>query len=207
VTLRCALTAFAITLVAVSVLPAQSAPPVNQSRGFQLFNVSSRHLLTNRVDCWVDTQIQLCGQDPSIDGIVGGLWPKGTFYSYMFNSGLQLAGIIGSDGGTWAGDTTGAYFFNMRGGSNAEDAQPIVYRGNSADLTAWPDAAKVSGNLFHPSLVGSVSASQGDAWWISWEGNPLGCTEPDPPAGGKRSVLLSHRGGVRRPGRAVDRHQ
>ncbi|HEV8124780.1 MAG TPA: hypothetical protein VGP80_11080 [Gemmatimonadales bacterium] len=172
-TLRCALATFAITLIAASALPAQSAPPVKKSRGFQLFNVSSRHLLTNRVDCWVDTEIQLCGQDPGIDGIVGGLWPKGTFNNYMFNSGLQLAGIIGSDGGPWAGDTTGVFFFDPRGtSSEGEEVQPIVYRGNAADAAAWPDAAKVSGSLYHPSLVGSVSASEGDAWWLSWDGNP-----------------------------------
>ena len=129
--------------------------------------------------------------------IGGGFWPKGTPDQYMFNSGLQLAGIIGADGGAWAGDTVGAFFFDPKG--TTEHGEPVnvripgspnqgLYNSSRADdLAEWPDAACVpngddTANFFDPALqtdVGNVAnpncrkfASQQDVWFLSWEGNP-----------------------------------
>ena len=113
------------------------------------------------------------------------MWPKGTADNYVFNSGLQVAGTIGADGGPWAGDTTGVFFFDSRGTIQSGDqAQPIYNTIDNADRTfieAGSDpvalAARVplgdaNEDLFNPILRGRATASQGDVWWLSWDGNP-----------------------------------
>jgi len=168
---------FALTIllaVAPLALPAQSTSPVHKTRGFQLFGFSTRRILTNRVDCWVNSMSELCGQNPFVDGVAGGTWPKGTYDVYLYNSGLQVAGVIGPDGGPWAGDTSGAFFFDAKGTTvHGAEFEPVVYRGNAGDVAAWPDAALVTGSLYHPTLIGKPGASEGDAWWVSWEGEPV----------------------------------
>ncbi len=94
------------------------------------------------------------------------------------------------DGGPWAGDTAGAFFFDPKGTTeHGEQVQPIYNAANPADLAAWPEAACVpfgdeSQTLFDDLLSQDVtntdptysypcrkSASQGDVWFMSWEGN------------------------------------
>ncbi|MEP7327217.1 MAG: hypothetical protein ABI836_14800 [Gemmatimonadota bacterium] len=46
---------------------------------------------------------------------------------------------------------------------------------SSEDVSAWPAEGLVpSGpnSLFHPLVQGAVSASEGDVWWLMWEGDP-----------------------------------
>ncbi len=60
--------------------------------------------------------------------------------------------------------------------------EPIYNTSNAADLADLPLAAYVpfgdeSADLFNPLLTGSASerrkqASQGDVWWMSWDGDP-----------------------------------
>ena len=75
--------------------------------------------------------------------------------------------------------------------------RPIFNSNDPEDLANWPAAAYVpagdaSQELFHPVLRGRASASSGDVWWLSWEGNPAltGRTARTHPLG----VLLEQRG-------------
>ena len=36
-----------------------------------------------------------------------------------------------------------------------------------------PEEPNEADNLFHPFLRGRVAASEGDVWWLTWDGNPL----------------------------------
>ncbi len=110
---------------------------------------------------------------------------------------LQVAGVIGTDGGPWANDTTGGFFFDATGQlPNNESVQPIYNATSIADVAAWPGAACVpqaatdsaAASVFDlllqvDSTTGATgggsgipycrrSASQGDIWFMSWEGNP-----------------------------------
>jgi hypothetical protein len=125
----------------------------------------------------------------------------------VFNSGLQIAGIIGANANPeWAGDTTGAFFFDPKGTTqHGEQVEPIYNTTNPEDNAFISDttatcnevclAAKVpSGDanqdLFFPLLRGRNAASQGDVWWLSWDGNPsLTAGRPHP-----LGVLVEQRG-------------
>ena len=61
-------------------------------------------------------------------------------------------------------------------------------RPTPADLAIWPAAARVpqgdaTEDLFDPVLRGAPSASQGDVWWLTWDGNPERLGLPAAPAG------------------------
>jgi hypothetical protein len=201
---RGALTAALIALAIAVLLPsvANALPkPGAKPRGFRLFARSGSVLgaLTgNRVYCGLATDGRVCVDSTNSSTIGGGFWPKGTPDQYVFNSGLQLAGIIGTDGGAWAGDTVGAFFFDPKG--TTEHGEPVnanvgannviqgLYNSSRADdLAEWPDAACVpngdnTANFFDQALQtdpGNVAnpscrkfASQQDVWFLSWEGNP-----------------------------------
>ncbi|MEO8225532.1 MAG: hypothetical protein ABI661_12075, partial [Gammaproteobacteria bacterium] len=123
----------------------------------------------------------ICRDTTGSGFIPGGYWPKGTIDRYVFGSGLQVAGIIGGarTENPWAGDTTGAFFFNTGGPQNGEQAQPIYNSTDHRDAANWPAAALVpdepneADNLFNPLLRGHVAASEGDLWWVFWDGDPL----------------------------------
>src|SRR5213594_1548213 len=72
----------------------------------------------NRFFCGINNIGELC-VDPNNSPIVGGgFWPKGTPDQYIFNSGLQLAGVVSTlpaDGFPWRGDTVVAFFMDPRG--------------------------------------------------------------------------------------------
>ena len=92
----------------------------------------------------------------------------------------------------FAGDTAGAFFNNTAGGDNGEEVRPIFASADATDAADWPDDARVpcaagtdggalrrpgaghdpQGDLFDPPLQGGIAASQGDVWFVSWEGNP-----------------------------------
>ncbi len=74
------------------------------------------------------------------------------------------------------------------------EVRPIFSSADPADFAAWPDEARVpcsatntdpaspcltnglgtdpAGDLFAPPLQGAIAASQGDLWFMSWEGDP-----------------------------------
>lgn len=111
----------------------------------------------------------------------GGFWPKGTLDQYMFKSGLQVSGIIAgakSASNPWGSDTTGGFFFDPTGAKiHGAGLTPLYNSHNLVTAANWPDYARVpsdgaASSLFDASLRGRVSASEGDLWYLAWEGDP-----------------------------------
>ena len=165
----------------VTALPTSSLArprPGKPANGFRLFAKAIGAMTINRIYCGISTTGEICVDSLNSSTIGGGFWPKGTGDQYVFNSGLQLAGIIGPDANPeWQGDTTMAQLFQPRGDNHGEEVEKIYNAADPDDLANWPEAAKVplgdaSENVFDPLLRGRNSASQGDVWFVSWEGNP-----------------------------------
>ena len=170
--------AFALA-VALPALAAAKPEPGTKPRGFRLLSGAIGAMQVNRVFCGLATNGTICVNAAGSSTVGGANWPRGTANQYIFNTGLQLAGIIGPDGGPWAGDTTGAFFFNPRGGGNGTQVRELFDASDASDLANWPTAAYVpttaSGDegaaLYSDLLQGTKQASQGDVWWVSWEGD------------------------------------
>jgi len=170
--------ALALAAVAPSVASAKPSPGAQPRRGFRLFARPLGAMTINRIYCGLSSTGEVCVDSSGSSTIGGGFWPKGTGDQYIFNSGLQIAGKVGPDGGPWAGDITGAFLFDPKGTTqHGEQVQPIYNSSNPADAAAWPAAAMVpqgdaNETIFNPVLRGRVAASQGDVWWLTWDGNP-----------------------------------
>lgn len=177
----------ALALAAVTPTIAAAKPePGAKSRGFRLFARSLGALTINRVYCGLTSDGQICVDSLNSSTIGGGYWPKGSIDQYVFQSGVQVAGIIGADGGDWAGDTTGAFFVDTKGlTEHGAEVEPIYNSTSSDDFATWPTAGMVplgdaSADIFHPLLQTDPSkpdgrrrqASQGDIWTLMWDGNP-----------------------------------
>jgi hypothetical protein len=187
----------AFGLVAALPTPSAARPrPGKPSQGFRLFSKATGALTVNRIYCGLGSAGEICVDSLNSSTIGGGFWPKGTADQYVFNSGLQLAGIIGPDANPeWAGDTTAGQLFSPRGDNVGEQVEPIYNASDPDDLANWPEAAKVplgdaNENLYDPLLRGRVSASQGDVWFLSWEGNPSFSAGREHPLG----VMVEQRG-------------
>ena len=188
--LRCAaLAALALALSSSLAEPAAAAPKPGRT-GFRLFASAVNVFSVNRVQCRVFSDGTICATGSSTVG--GGIWPRGTADQYVFGSGVNIAGIIEAGDRSvngFAGDTAGAFFNNTAGGNNGEEVRPIFDSNDAADAAVWPDEARVpcavgstsaacaglggdaQGDLFDPALQGSLAASQGDLWFMTWEGN------------------------------------
>jgi len=185
--------AAALALSAVAASTAAAKPRPGKPGNFRLFSNAQNVFVTNRVQCRVFSSGQICATGSSTVG--GGIWPRGTADQYVFGSGINLAGVIAPGDKAvngFAGDTAGAFFNNTAGGDNAEEVRPIFASADPTDAGAWPDEARVpceattvvgpcvdlslgadpGGALFSPPLQGNIAASQGDLWFMSWEGNP-----------------------------------
>jgi hypothetical protein len=200
--------ALAVAAMAPSTATAAAAKPKPGATkaGFRLFARSLGALTINRVLCGLATTGEVCVDSTNSSTIGGGFWPKGTADQYVFNSGLQIAGIIGPEAPAWAGDTTGAFFFDPKGTTqHGEQVEPIYNSTNPDDNAFISDtsgtcnevcrAAKVplgdaNADLFFPLLQGRTAASQGDVWWLSWDGNPTQSAGRPHPLG----VLVEQRG-------------
>jgi len=169
--------ALAVTLPG---LAAAKPEPGYQQRGFRLLAGAIGAMQINRVFCGLSSLGQICVNAAGSSTVGGANWPRGTADQYIFNTGLQVAGTISNPGGVWDGDTTGAFFFNPRGGGNGTQVRPIYNGSDPADVASWPEAAYVpteaSGDegaaLYSPLLQGQKQASQSDQWWVTWEGDP-----------------------------------
>ncbi|HJR15558.1 MAG TPA: hypothetical protein VJ808_01795, partial [Gemmatimonadales bacterium] len=193
----------ALLILGLLVLPdlasSEARPrPGARTGGFRLYARALAALTINRVYCGLAATGEICRDSTGSGFAGGGFWPKGTANQYVFNSGLQLAGVIDPAAGfEWAGDTSSATFYNSAGGSDGEPVRPIHNAGDPVDLAGWPEAARVpkggaSEELFSPLLRDRSSASQGDVWWLSWDGNAAltSATTRQHPLG----VLLEQRG-------------
>jgi len=189
-----------------AVAPAKPKPGVPGKRGFRLFARTLGAMTVNRVLCGLNSDGEVCVDSTNSSTIGGGFWPKGTADQYVFNSGLQIAGIIGSDANPeWVGDTTGAFFFDPKGTTqHGEQVEPIYNTSGADDFAFISDpaatdpvaiAARVpngdaTADLYNPLLRGRTAASQGDVWWLSWDGNPsLNAGRPHP-----LGILVEQRG-------------
>jgi hypothetical protein len=158
-----------------SVVAAKPAPRPGR-RALNLFATSGLLLEANRIQCGLDNTGQVCVAFSGSPVGGGGFWPKGTPDQYIFNSGLQLAGIVDPAAGfSWAGDTAGAFFFDPRGDQQSGDPLGQIYNSlDPADLNAWPTAAVVrDAGVYNDVLLGQKRISDGDSWVRYWEGNPV----------------------------------
>ena len=155
------------------------SPEAKRARGqndsFSLFAGPTAVLTGNQLQCGLNNNGQICTDvfDSPTGG--GGFWPVGSPNAYIFNTGLQIAGIIQEDGGPWANDTTAAFFFDPKGTTQHGTAITNIFDSlNPDDLANWPDEAKieVGDPLFQPVLWGRNAASQQDSWVKYWDGDP-----------------------------------
>ncbi|NJD10382.1 MAG: hypothetical protein FIB01_08030, partial [Gemmatimonadetes bacterium] len=185
---------WAVALLALVLLPsfagAQSTQEKHRAQRERqsLFNLAagpSVVLQVNQYQCGLVNTGDTCTDvfDSPTGG--GGFWPTGSANQYMFNSGLQVTGIIPKSANfTWAGDTTGAFFMDASG--LRAHGTPITNIYNSLDaedLANWPTPGSVpdfpflSGivddtALYAGVLLGRKSVSQQDTWVAYWDGDP-----------------------------------
>src|SRR3989454_5423763 len=171
---------FAVLVVgATAASSVAAAKPIKPTRprAMNLFSSAGYLFEVNRQQCGLknDGEVWVAFSGSPVGG--GGFWPKGTPDQYIFNSGLQIAGVIpdtaagGKSAFQWAGDTVGAFFFDARGDQGAGEGLTLAYsRLDPNDVAAWPNGAKVRDPaLYHPQLLGQPAVSQGDVWMRYWE--------------------------------------
>jgi hypothetical protein len=115
----------------------------------------------------------------------GGYWPAGSPDAYVFGSGLQIAGIVGTDGGPWAADTAGAFFYDAGGTQTSGTEITGVYDSTEPeDLAAWPaDGLITAEGPFRTADVGRSAISSQDTWVRYWDGDPNRLSGRDHPIG------------------------
>ncbi|MGH7701761.1 MAG: hypothetical protein ACREMO_01595, partial [Gemmatimonadales bacterium] len=155
---------------------AAARPKPGAKSGFRLFATAEYRIQVNRVNCRLQSNLGICSTGSSTVG--GGSWPKGTADGYVFAGGVGIAGIIdpASPGNIWAGDTTGASFF-AETGDNGTEIIPINTSVDPVDAANWPASAFVpqgdsTANFYSNTLQGLLAASQEDAYFLSWDGDP-----------------------------------
>jgi hypothetical protein len=143
---------------------------------FRLFQGSpSTSIEVNRVYCGLTDAGNVCTDVTGSPVLGGGSWPRGTPDQYIFNTGVQVAGVIPADAGfAWAGDTVGAWAIDTRGPAEHMQTLTTIFSSlNADDLANWPDQAVVRDtSLYDSSLVGRSAISQQDTWVRYWDGNP-----------------------------------
>src|SRR5882762_3715930 len=157
--------------------PALAGPrPGVQRRALNLFSGILGRQNANQFDCGLNAFGEVCVDPQGSTTVGGGFWPKGTPDQYVFNSGLQVAGIVDPAAGfSWQGDTAGAFFFDPRGDQIAGDPLGQIYNSlDPADLNAWPTGAIVRDPaIYDVNLLGQKKISDGDSWVRYWEGSPV----------------------------------
>ena len=203
---RLVLALIALSASVVSLANAEPGKP--RKPGFRLFASAERTLATNRIACHIGSDGQLCASGSSTVGggiWPKGTSDQYIFATGLQIAGIVDAALPKAQNG-FAGDTAGAMFYNTALGSgNGVEVRPIFSSGNPADVASWPNEARVpcspatnvsplpvpparcaelglggdpTGDLFNPALQGSVAASQGDDWFLSWEGDPSQLSGP-----------------------------
>jgi hypothetical protein len=181
--------------LALAVSTAEATPRPRARRVLQLFSGFLGRQDVNRFDCGLNAVGMVCVDPGGSTTVGGGFWPKGTPDQYVFNSGLQLAGIVDPSvaGFAWAGDTVGAFFFDPKGTTEHGDRLSLVWSSlDGSDNANWPRDAYVPNDtsLFNPVLIGLKAASQQDTWSRYWDGNPQQNAGRKHPLG----VLVNQRG-------------
>ncbi|MEJ2547196.1 MAG: hypothetical protein P8125_05195, partial [Gemmatimonadota bacterium] len=142
-------------------------------QSLSLFSSSSLTLRGNQVQCGLRSNGDVCTNVTNSPTAAGGAWPAGTPNAYIFNTGLQIAGIMDENAGQWANDTVGAYFFDARGTEKSAEQVTEIYNSlDPDDALNWPaDAIVQDTAIFDNTLLGRVAASQQDSWVRYWDGN------------------------------------
>jgi hypothetical protein len=152
----------------------RAARPIAR-RSFSLFAGNpTGELQVNRVYCGMTDAGESCTDVTGSPVLGGGSWPRGTPDVYVFNTGIQVVGIIPSGAGfAWAGDTVGAWAIDTRGPATHMVALSGFYSSLIPDDAAnWPSAAYVNDpTLYNPALLGRPTISQQDTWSRYWDGS------------------------------------
>lgn len=169
----------ALLLAAVTTAIGDVSPEAKRSadqrrESLSLFAGPTAVLQGNQLQCGIINTGNVCSNVFNSPTGGGGFWPTGSQNQYIFNTGLQVAGIMGPEGGPWANDTVGAFFFDASGtvpsGTELTDVFDSL---NPDDVENWPAEAFVSDpTLFQDVLVGRKTASQQDSWVQYWDGDP-----------------------------------
>ena len=115
---------------------------------FGLFAGPTAVLTGNQLQCGLVSAGEVCKDVFDSPTGNGGFWPTGSPNGYIFNTGLQIAGIIGDDGGPWANDTVAGYFFDARGNQRSGTSLTDIFVSTDADdAAAWPEEARVTNTL------------------------------------------------------------
>src|SRR5205809_21185 len=181
----------ALLLVAASAASVAVAKPIKPTRprALNLFSSAGYLFEVNRQQCGLKNDGQVCVAFAGSPVGGGGFWPKGTPDQYIFNSGLQIAGIISRSAGfAWAGDTSGAFFFDARGDQLMGNPLSLIFsRLVPQDVAAWgaasPTKTVLDTSIYNPILIGSDAISQGDVFVRYWEGDPVALTGREHPMG------------------------
>ncbi|MDZ4390755.1 MAG: T9SS type A sorting domain-containing protein [Gemmatimonadales bacterium] len=184
----------ALAVLTMTPTPASAGPEPGAKRPngkYRLFAGNLGAITINQVVYGFATTGEVGLDSTGSSTVGGGFWPKGTGNQYMFNSGLQVAGVIQGNlaSNPWAGDTTGGMFFD--GSGLRLHGTPITELRNATslgDVAVWPQAAFVpkgdfSEDIFDPLLRGRISASQGDVWFMTKETDPSLSSGRDHPLG------------------------
>jgi hypothetical protein len=109
---------------------------------FNLTSSPTAVLQVNKFQCGLINNGSTCTDVFNSPTGGGGFWPTGTPNQYMFNSGLQVVGMIPTDVNfDWAGDTVGAFFMDASGLRQHGTAVTEIYNSlDPDDLANWPDA-------------------------------------------------------------------
>jgi len=166
---------FAVGATAIGDMTPEGKRLRQQNRdAFGLFSGPTAVLRGNLLQCGIDNQGNVCTDVFNSPTGGGGFWPAGSVDAYIFNTGLQIAGINDDAAGPWSLDTVAAYFFDARGTQQHSAPLSDVFDSqNTNDIINWPAEAFVSDtSLYNPVLVGRKTASQQDSWTQYWDGDP-----------------------------------
>jgi hypothetical protein len=197
---RLGFAAMVVGAAAVVTAPPADARPSRRgtrsaaSSAFNLFASTTLGFEINRVYCGLRAIGETCVDITGSPVLGGGSWPRGSGDQYIFNSGLQIAGIISSadPNFAWAGDTVGSWFMDPSGQQQSGEGITDIYSTlNPDDVANWPSAATIKDtSLYDSVLIGRTAISQQDIWWRYWDGNPNQITGRPHPAG----ILVEQRG-------------
>jgi hypothetical protein len=159
-----------------------------QKRKSSPFNLNAAPnvlLAVNQFQCAIRSNGDTCADLNNSPSIPGGFWPVGTPNAYMFNAGINMAGIIPPGlGFPWSGDTVAAFFFDATGVQAHGSPLTDIYNSlDPDDLANWPqpgflpDFPFASGlindtSIFSNVLIGRPAASQQDSYLPIWDGDP-----------------------------------
>ncbi|MCL7963030.1 MAG: hypothetical protein M8860_09295, partial [marine benthic group bacterium] len=157
----------------------------NARESLSLFAEPLLILRTNQIECGIDNQGNVCSNVFNSPTAAGGAWPVGSPNAYIFNTGLQIAGIMGTESADWANDTVGAYFFDARGTQPSGTGLTNIFNSlDPDDVENWPDEAIIDDpDLYNDALIGRTSISQQDTWVQYWDGSPTRITNRQHPMG------------------------